>query len=283
MIDPIAQREPAIGETFPGFSGRYRSASIRAKVAIALLAVTGLVSLVTAFHDVAGFDLIQRAQSGTLSSLEANDFDATTTTLAGAFLVAFIATAVAFLPWLSRTVDNIPQLTRSAPPVTPRWSIGWWFVPFANLVKPYQVVRDANLWLARDQRAASGTIVLIWWLVWITGGLAGTIAYRLPEPTTLDGLSGWFTVSLVVDAIGVASAVLAIIVIHQIQARADDRSAEVSHGGSSPVTQTSLPPCPRCGTPRNVGQQICGSCGLDLWSAYDQAHARGASADDSRS
>lgn len=273
MINPIAQREPAIGESFPGFSGRYRSGSIRAKVAIALLAVTGLVSLVTAFHDVAGFDLIQRAQSGTLTSLEATDFDATTTTLAGAFLVAFVATAVGFLAWLSRTVDNMPQLTGSAPPVTPRWSIGWWFVPFANLVKPYQVVRDANLWMARDQRAASGTIVLIWWLVWITSGLAGTIVSRLPEPTTLDGLSGWFTANLVVDAIGVASAVLAILVVRQIQGRADRLSAAPRAALASPDAQAKLPPCPRCGLARQPGTQLCPTCGFDFWAAYDQAQA----------
>lgn len=264
--------------TYGGFSGSYRSALTRANVAMVLLGITGLISVFTAFHDVAGFDLIRKAETGTLSPLEAAEFDEGTQALAGAYVLAFVGTAIAFLAWLSRTVDNVPPLSHSLPAVTPRWAIGWWFIPFANLVKPYQIVKDVHRRLATETQSGGSEIILVWWLVWLGGSLVGTVLARLPEPLTLDELGGWFTVSLIADAAGVVAAILAILVVRRVQAQANERALGLGSVGPVPSpsdapAQATLPPCPRCGIPRQPGQQVCGTCGLDLWADFDRAQS----------
>jgi hypothetical protein len=64
---------------------------------------------------------------------------------------------------------------------TPGWAVGWWFVPFANLVKPFQTVRE--LWKASDPGApdwwGSETLPVIgWW--W-----GGYVVFNI-----LDGIAG---------------------------------------------------------------------------------------------
>jgi hypothetical protein len=57
-------------------------------------------------------------------------------------LLIFIATAVAFLMWLHRAYRNLPALGATRLDTTPGWAVGYFFIPFANLVKPFQAVRE---------------------------------------------------------------------------------------------------------------------------------------------
>lgn len=260
--------------TEPGFSGVYRTAGVRAKVTIGLLALTGAISFITAIVDLGGFDILRQAEAGTLTDADALSYDSTVQVLAFLYLVAFPATAIAFLAWLSRSVDNVPPLTGERPMVTPRWSIGWWFVPFANLVKPYQIVKDLLVRMPASATGGTG-IALAWWLTWVGTGIIGWVSLRLSEGGTLDELRTYFTANVVLDALTVIAAALAIIIVRRIQAAADLRAVAAAALIASPSLDSlsALPPCPRCGTPRVAGMQFCGSCGLDLWAAYDQAAA----------
>lgn len=277
---PSRLRSETAAMSYRGFSETYRSGRTRYRVAIALLAVTGVILLLSALHDLRGFDLIRDAEAGTLSDSDVTRYDEATQIYASLYVIAFIATAVAYLAWLSRTVDNVPKLTAELPEVTPRWSIGWWFVPIANLFKPYQIVKNVNSLLSTEVASTGNALIIAWWVAWLVAGVGGAILFRLPEPATLEELNTWFTANLAVDLTSVVAAVLAILVVRQIQSRADSRAAGVvgaSMPGSASVdrgTQT-LPPCPRCGSAREAGVQFCGTCGLDFWAAYDDAERRG--------
>ena len=264
--------------SYRGFSETYRSGRTRSRVAVALLAVTGVILLLSALHDIRGFDLIRDAEAGTLSDSDATLYDQATQVYASLYLVAFVATAIAYLAWLSRTVDNVPKLTTELPEVTPRWSIGWWFVPIANLLKPYQIVRNVNSLLSTET-STGNALIFAWWIAWLVAGVGGAIVSRLPEPATLNDLNTWFTANLVLDLTTVLAAGLAILVVRQIQSRADSRAAglatkTVPASASTARGSQTLPPCPRCGSAREAGVQFCGTCGLDLWDAYD-AERRG--------
>jgi uncharacterized protein DUF4328 len=67
-------------------------------------------------------------------------------------------------------------------------------------------------------------LVLVWWLAWILGGIIGVVLVRLPAPETLDALSGWFMLNVLVDAFSIVAAILAILVIRRVQAHADERA-----------------------------------------------------------
>ena len=53
-----------------------------------------------------------------------------------------IATGIAFLFWVHRAYSNLSALKARNLEFTPGWAVGWWFIPFANLVKPFQVIRE---------------------------------------------------------------------------------------------------------------------------------------------
>jgi len=66
--------------------------------------------------------------------------------------------------------------------ITPGWAVGWYFVPFANLVKPYTAMKET--WLAShfgsNWGAGDATDLLAWWWgLWIVNNIIGNIAWRL--------------------------------------------------------------------------------------------------------
>jgi hypothetical protein len=68
-------------------------------------------------------------------------FDGTTQTLARLEIAGQILTAIVWFLWLHRAVANARSLGVQTE-ATPGWSVGWWFIPFANVVKPYQILRS---------------------------------------------------------------------------------------------------------------------------------------------
>jgi hypothetical protein len=101
------------------------------------------------------------------------------------FLVA-LAAVVVFLWWLYRANHNLRAFSGRTLEFTPGWAVGWFFVPVANLIQPYRVVRE--LWLVSHQRPArKGAEIVGWWwaaflvgdvLVWATRLVAGSIGSR---------------------------------------------------------------------------------------------------------
>jgi Domain of unknown function (DUF4328) len=76
-----------------------------------------------------------------------------------------IASGVVWLVW---THGCQRVLTRLAAPVrfTPGWAVGWWFVPFANLVKPYQVMREQSE-AGPSPPAVSRRLRRMWWTTYL--------------------------------------------------------------------------------------------------------------------
>jgi hypothetical protein len=67
---------------------------------------------------------------------------------------------------------------------TPGWSVGWYFVPFANLFKPFQAMRE--IWCASvdpvDWRSVTPPALLGWWWgLWIGSRVLGQAGYRLGQ------------------------------------------------------------------------------------------------------
>lgn len=158
-------------------------------------------------------------------------------TPAGARLVA---TAIAFLASLSRSVENVPGLGGGTPVATPRRSIGWWFIPFANLFKPFQVVGDLYRRMALVERVGTA-IVTAWWLLWILSNMSSRIATGLGRSRDIDGLRSSLQFVMIGDALSAAAAVLAVVIVRRIQGWADRRASAVraatpSDGEPSPQT-----------------------------------------------
>jgi hypothetical protein len=211
-------------ERLDGFSGRYRSAGRRASITCSLLAVVGFFALLAMIQAGSGVRIVDDLRAGVVTPEVAKYFLDSTVFAGLQYLGAALATAIAYLAWLSRTVDNVPELGGGRPLATPRWSIGWWFIPFANLVKPYQIVRDIHDRMATNVSSGGGWIVLTWWVSWVLGNVISQVTFRLSERINPDALSKLFSIQEFGYGLALLGAIFAIVVVLRIQWRADERA-----------------------------------------------------------
>jgi hypothetical protein len=213
-----------------GYSGTYQPAGTRAKAAIGVLGLDALIAGVTLVHLLTGHDLMNRAEAGLMSEAEAIGFDQLSLTLGIASIVGVIITAIIFIAWQMRSVENVPALDGGVPKISPGWALVWWFIPIANLFKPYQSISELGARMETATRKGGNWLVIVWWLAWVFAGIVGSFVSRLPEPDSIPGVRSWLNVNAFAEVFTIAAAILAILVVRQIQARADERAAAAGSG-----------------------------------------------------
>jgi hypothetical protein len=60
--------------------------------------------------------------------------------------------------------------------------VGWYFVPFANLIKPYQAMRElwhASMGTADVYSEEAPSRIKLWWAFWIIGNIVSNISERI--------------------------------------------------------------------------------------------------------
>lgn len=106
--------------------------------------------------------------------------------------VSFAVSGVLVLAWTWRANANARGLGAAGMRFTPAWSVGWYFVPLANLVKPYDAMRE--IWLAsafpEGWSNQAEPLRLRWWWVFLLvavglGVLAPFLADRARGMETL--------------------------------------------------------------------------------------------------
>ena len=126
----------------------------------------------------------------------------------------YVATVVFYLRWLHLAVRTVKTRGQDVG-VTPGWAVGWWFIPFANLVKPYHTVR-ALVAASGGEPAVARARVGLWWAAWIIGNVLSNIETRL-NLSDIDGAqSGGTFVGVFSSLFGVLGAWLCIGVIRRV-------------------------------------------------------------------
>lgn len=137
----------------------------------------------------------------------------------------YLITGIVFLVWISRANANAHALGANDMSITPGWSAGWFFIPFANLVKPFQNVRE--IWNVSDSDprdvSASGSAPLIvsaWWTLWILSNICGQASGRATwNATTPEEHLFANYLNLADDILSVGALILVVGVIHGIHER----------------------------------------------------------------
>lgn len=95
--------------------------------------------------------------------------------------VIYLITVVIFGMWIYKAAANIVAADIAGFSYSPGWAVGWFFIPFANLFKPFQAMRQiwnashgANVHL--DDGAPT---VNMWWAAWLVVTISGNISFRL--------------------------------------------------------------------------------------------------------
>jgi hypothetical protein len=142
---------------------------------------------------------------------------------AGIFQSALLFQFIVLLMWIYRINSNTRSLGAAADmKYTPGWSVGWFFIPIANIWKPYQVLKE--LWISNhpshipvpDKKKGAKFIGWFWAIALISIGLdkvALKMSFRAKE---LPELIQTNYIMLLSDFIDIPFYILSIILVQRI-------------------------------------------------------------------
>jgi hypothetical protein len=216
-----------------------------------LLAAQIVLSVIEALALLNRIALLHRIQAGEAIDLgKAGDADTALQAVTSVESLVLIATVVVWCIWQHRAQRTAIELAGRGLTFTPGWAVGWWFIPIANLWKPFQAVRE--LWKASHggdawRTMATWPVLGWWWASWIVSNLLTWVAIRGvglgtgtgTQITAEDVISSdtWELVSLPLE---VVAAILAIMIVRSVGQAQDDAPRQ------APATMQPLPdPPPR--------------------------------------
>jgi hypothetical protein len=150
------------------------------------------ISIVAIVSGVMEYQLFQKIQARAFASTaemmraaEGSDLRQGIVALVQA--VIMIVGGIAILMWIFRANKNARALGADLE-VSAGWAVGWYFIPIANLWKPYQAMKE--IWQAsvnpRYWRAQNRSALLPWWwLFWLASNIASNVAFRFQWQATM--------------------------------------------------------------------------------------------------
>jgi hypothetical protein len=205
----------------------YRDPSSPATFAIAALAANAALKAIEAVFRVLEYRLVADLAAGRVRLSAIVRSDDRIRVVAVLELITFAIAMVLFLMWFHRCYTNLAALG-SGRRYSPGWSVGYWFVPVLNLVRPKQMADE--MWVASDpQFSGSASVpgfVHAWWGCWILGNVLafGAIQVRNVEHPSLDTVKTSSLVLAASAALTVVATILAIQVVRGITARQEQRA-----------------------------------------------------------
>lgn len=138
-----------------------------------------------------------------------------------------LITVIIFAMWIYRAAANVVAARVPGFSYTPGWAVGWYFIPIANLFKPFSAMRQ--IWNAshgeRDRQLnhTSGLLAL-WWGCWILSSIGTLIPFRLnfDLPST-EILQIWKQIGLIASASSLAGYLAAYQMVDRVTAAQRDR------------------------------------------------------------
>jgi len=182
-----AKKEVAMGVGYEK-QQQFESINKRTQVLFWIFILLIVLDIIAVFSDLSQADLINRVIRGedvTESELIANDNRQAA--IGFGQTVLYIAEAAVFFMWIYRANKNLRSLHTAGLRFTPGWAVGWFFIPFMNLFRPYQVVSE--IWKASDPKVGTADdtsweavvtspIVGCWWALFLISNFAANIAIR---------------------------------------------------------------------------------------------------------
>jgi hypothetical protein len=214
-----------------------------ADAVVALLATQVFLLGAEALALLNRISLAERAREGHFVTLAEVD-QANTLVVASAvvWFVLFAVTGIVWCVWQHRAQRNAIELAYGKLEFTPGWAVGWWFVPFANLVKPFQTVRE--LWKAshgghNGRVVTTWSVIGWWWGLWLGASVLGRFIARggsLRSPSDVIRHDTW---EIVASGVTVVAAILAIKIVRSVVA--------LQERAVAPPVLGPLPPMPIAG------------------------------------
>jgi hypothetical protein len=122
--------------------------------------------------------------------------------------------------WIYRVACNVRALGARGLDDSPGWAVGWYAVPFMNLVRPLRAM--TQIWLGsqaptRWQKLGTPSLLSLWWGFWIAGNLSYWFVTQYLKPEhTFDGLHTQQLLLLGGQGLNLAAAALFLLVVSRL-------------------------------------------------------------------
>lgn len=121
---------------------------------------------------------ILRLSSGIVDTLD----EAASQFIDTVWLIVWIVAVVLFLCWTYRIARNVRALGAAGLSISSGWAVGWYFIPIANLWKPYEAMEEiwrasaapAN-WKAQER----GAILPWWWMLGLIANFGSYLSFKM--------------------------------------------------------------------------------------------------------
>ncbi len=148
-----------------------------------ILAIISVAAIVTFYEQI---ELLTKLENGVIMNEQQAllDLDSLNTRLAQIGLGQLgltIILGIVFLIWTYRVNANTWAFGARGMTITPGWAVGWYFVPFMNLVRPYQAMQET--WKAStspgDWQNQSGSVLIgFWWFMRIISAILAWVGIQ---------------------------------------------------------------------------------------------------------
>lgn len=155
-------------------------------------------------------------------------------------VLIYLVSGIWILRWIYVACANARDLAAGPMKFSPGWSIGWYFVPFLSLWKPYQAMKE--IWRVsanpRDPHAEPDPGLLAsWWFFYIMASLSSNAAFRMSlRAEEIGELIGANLVTRISDIAGIPLALIFMVMVRRIHAN-QQRARE---GMNAPAPQSAL-------------------------------------------
>jgi hypothetical protein len=143
-------------------------------------------------------------------------------------MTVLVSIGVAFCIWIHRTTRWLQYRARLEFKPS-AWF--WFFVPFANVWKPLQVV--SGLWCARTRLTEPPMLFHVWWGCWLMPNMFYAFQGEMQERAIKQGLAASASLAhVLIELVGILGAYFAIRVVREVSGLADDavqRDAQTAH------------------------------------------------------
>lgn len=137
-----------------------------------------------------------------------------------AYIASLIVNLILFLMWVHRTNSNAQTLSAGMD-VRPGWAVGWFFIPFASLYKPFQgldqtwrVSIDPSRWRALD----TPSLLRWWWGFHLISNIGGSLSNIVGKSQSATEQSASTVIMLISFAASFTASALAIRMIRRLTA-----------------------------------------------------------------
>jgi len=182
-----------------------------AKVMLILNVVLSVVMLI-ATHSSAYDDFMANAALGISDE---GEFYKNLILLGSVIGGIFIITVVSVCIWINKAMKNTWSLGNTTPTMSSGWAVGWYFIPIANLWKPFGGM--AQIWEGAVGPSYSKVLLHLWWWTWILSNILNR-ASRKMEVKDIEDASAIHSVETAAIVCSIIAATCLIKIIARVSA-----------------------------------------------------------------